>query len=362
MEYKKYFLPIVTLLLVIGFICAFTKIFIYLIISLILALLGMPIMNFITRLRIGKIKINNGISAILTLGIFFAVIYILSITFLPPLINQITFLSSSNLHDIIYNFSIYYPNIKKTIVEFGSEKQLMQIINAQLSQFVNFRNVTYIFNNTLSYFGIILGGLFSVLFITFFFLKDDKLVIKSLLLITPSTFESEMIDIYRTSKKMLSNYFIGLFIDVAFITITVTSLFYLFGMQNALVIGCLAGIMNIIPYIGPIITLIFAIIFGISGCIELNQYELISTTITKTLIILIGTNLIDAMIIQPTIFSNTVKAHPLEIFLVVLMASALGGVIGMIVAIPTYTLLRIIAKEFFSHLKFFKKLTENIPE
>lgn len=362
MDFKKYFLPIATLLLVIGFVFVFTNVFIYLVISLILALLGMPIMNFITKFRIGKIKINTGIAAILTLGLFFMVIYILSITFLPPLIDQITFLSSSNLHDVIYNISIYYPNIKKTIAEFGSEKQIMQSISAQLSHFVNFQNVTYIFNNTLSYTGIILGGLFSVLFITFFFLKDEKLVIKSLLLITPSTFESEMIDIYRTSKKMLSNYFIGLFIDVAFISITVTTLMWLFGIQNALVIGCLAGIMNIIPYIGPIITLIFALLFGISGCIEFNQYELISTTITKIVVILIGTNLIDAMIIQPTIFSNTVKAHPLEIFLVVLMAGSLGGVIGMIVAIPTYTLLRIIAKEFFSNLKFFKKITENIPE
>lgn len=362
MELKKYLLPTLTLLLVIGFVFVFTNVFIYIIISLILALLGMPIMNFITKFKIGKLKINNGIAAILTLGLFFMIIYTISITFLPPLISQITFLSNSNLHDVVHNISIYYPNLKKTISEFGSEKQIMQSISGQLSQFVNFQNVSYIFNNTLSYTGIILGGLFSVLFITFFFLKDEKLVVKSLLLLTPSTFESEMIDIYRTSRKMLSNYFIGLFIDVAFISITVTTLMWLFGIQNALVIGCLAGIMNVIPYIGPIITLIFAMLFGVSGCIEFNQYELISTTITKIVFILIGTNLIDAMVVQPTIFANTVKAHPLEIFLVVLMAGAIGGVIGMIIAIPTYTLLRIIAKEFFSHLKFFKKLTENIPE
>jgi predicted PurR-regulated permease PerM len=79
-------------------------------------------------------------------------------------------------------------------------------------------------------------------------------------------------------------------------------------------------------------------------------------------VILIGTNLVDAMLIQPAIFSNTVKAHPLEIFLVILMAGALGGVLGMVVAIPCYTLLRVIAKEFLDHFKFFKKLTENIPE
>lgn len=362
MEFKKYLLPALTLLLLIGFVFVFTNVFIYLVISLILALLGMPIMKFITKFKIGKFKINKGIAAILTIALFFMIIYTISITFLPPLISQITFLSNSNLHDVIYNISIYFPNLKKTISTFGSEKQIMHSVSTQIGQFINFQNVSYIFNNTLSYTGILLGGLFSVLFITFFFLKDEKIVIKSLLLITPSSFETEMIDIFRTSRKMLSNYFIGLFINVAFISVTVTTLMWLFGIQNALVIGCLAGVLNIIPYIGPIVTLLFAMLFGISGCIEYNHYELISTTITKIVIILIGTNLIDAMIIQPTIFSNTVKAHPLEIFLVVLMAAAIGGVIGMIVAIPTYTLLRIIAKEFLSHLKFFKKLTENIPE
>ena len=99
MDFKKYFLPIATLLLVIGFVFMFTNVFIYLVISLILALLGMPIMNFITKFRIGKIKINTGIAAILTLGLFFMVIYILSITFLPPLID---ISSPSALYNIIF--------------------------------------------------------------------------------------------------------------------------------------------------------------------------------------------------------------------------------------------------------------------
>ena len=188
------------------------------------------------------------------------------------------------------------------------------------------------------------------------------MVVKALLLMTPSEYESEMLDIYRTSRKMLSKYFTGLFIDMVLVSFIVTTLMWLFGIKNALVIGCLAGVMNVIPYIGPIITLFFAVFLGISGCIEFNQYELITSTITKILVILIGTNLLDAIFIQPFIFSNTVKAHPLEIFLVILMAGALGGVLGMVVAIPCYTLLRVIAKEFLDHFKFFKKLTENIPE
>lgn len=235
-------------------------------------------------------------------------------------------------------------------------------MNEQLSRFINFKNVSFILNNAVSYLGTLLGGAFSVLFITFFFLKDEKMVVKSLLLITPTNYEGEMKDILRTSRSMLGKYFTGLFIDILFVSFTVTLLLWLFGVKNALVIGCLAGVMNIVPYIGPIITLLFAMFLGVSGCIEYSQYELIGSTVTKIIFILIGTNLLDAIVIQPLIFSNTVKAHPLEIFLVILMAGIIGGITGMIVAIPAYTLLRIIAKEFLVHFKFFKKLTENIPE
>lgn len=362
MSLKKYSVPLFTLIALIAFVYLFTNVFVYLVISLVLSLLGMPIVQFLSKLKIGNFKINVGISALITLCFFFCVIYVIVITFLPPLISQISFLSQSNFHDVMNDILVYYPGLKRTLSQFGSEQQIMQGITQQADQFLNFKNVSFVFNNTLSYAGSFLGGLFSVLFITFFFLKDGMLVVRSLLLLTPSNYEGEMIDIFRTSKKMLSKYFTALFIDVLLVSIIVTFLMWLFGIRNALVIGCLAGVMNVIPYIGPIVTLFFAVFLGVSGCIEYNQYELISSTITKIIFILIGTNLLDALFIQPTIFSNSVKAHPLEIFLVILMAGALGGIVGMIVAIPSYTLLRIIAKEFLAHFKFFKKLTANIPE
>jgi predicted PurR-regulated permease PerM len=362
MEIKKYVIPILTVLVAVGFIFVFTNVFIYLVISSILALLGMPIMNLITKIKIRNLKVNTSVAAILTLCLFFSLLYIGAMTFLPPLISQVSFLSDSNLKDVLHNITHYYPDLNKYMVYLGSEEQILNGISLQIGKFLNFENVSFVLNNTLSYTATLLGGLFSILFITFFFLKDEKLVVKSLLLITPSAFEKEMHDILKTSKKMLSHYFVGLFLDIAFVSLTVTIFMWIFGIKNALVIGCLAGIMNVIPYIGPIITLGFAMLLGISGCIEYNQYELISSTILKIIIILISTNLIDALIVQPTIFANSVKAHPLELFLVVLMASVLGGVMGMVIAIPTYTLIRIIAKEFFSHLKFFKKITENISD
>jgi len=362
MSLKKYAIPLVTLLALLTFVFVFTKVFVYLIISMVLALIGGPIVQLITKVKFGKLKITEGIAAALTLIFFFAIIYLIGITFLPPLVAQISFLSKLNFYDVMHDVLAYYPSVQDLLAKFGDEKQLVSGISKQLSEFMNFNNISYVFNNTLSYTASLLGGMFSVLFITFFFLKDERMVVKSLLLITPSNMEGEVIDIFRTSKKMLSKYFTGLFLDVVIVSVIVTALMWLFGIKNALVIGCLAGIMNVIPYIGPFVTLLFAVFLGVSGCIEYHQYELISSTITKIIFILIGTNIVDAFFIQPTIFSNTVKAHPLEIFIVILMAAALGGIVGMVVAIPSYTLLRIIAKEFLDHFKFFKKLTQNIPE
>ena len=362
MDIKKYSLPIISLIAIALFVYLFSNVVVYLIISMVLVLIGTPVMNLLIKIKIGKFHVNEVVASLITLSLFLSIIYVISITFLPPLLLQLNFLSHSNLEDVLHNVLIYNPGLKNLLDKLGNEHQIAVAIVDQVSNFVNFNNVTSLLNNTMSYASTILGGLFSVMFITFFFLKDEKLVINSLLLITPSSFEKEMNDIFRTSKKMLSKYFIGLSIDLMFVSIVVTCLMWVFGIKNAIVIGCLAGIMNVIPYIGPIITLFFAIFLGVSGCIQFNEYEAISSTITKIIFILIGTNLLDAILIQPTIFSNTVKAHPLEIFLVILMAGAIGGILGMIVAIPAYTLLRIIAKEFLVHFKFFKKLTENLSE
>lgn len=362
MTLRKYLIPLLSLTAIVAFVYLFTNVFVYLIISMVLALIGLPFTQFLSGIKVWKIRINDALAALFTLALFFILIYLIGILLLPPLVSQITFLSKLNFHDVTYNILQYYPGLKNMLSQFGTEQQIMSTVNEQLNQLVNFKNLSAVLNNAISYAGSFLGGIFSVLFITFFFLKDERLVVKSLMLITPSSYEKEMFDILRTSKKMLSKYFIGLLIDVIAVSCIVGLSMWIFGIRNALVIGCLAGVLNVIPYIGQIITVFIAIFLGVSGCIELNQYELISSTVIKIVFILVATNTIDNLLIQPFIFSNSVKAHPLEIFIVILMASALGGIIGMVVAIPSYTLLRIVAKEFLVHYKFFRKLTNSIPE
>ena len=90
--------------------------------------------------------------------------------------------------------------------------------------------------------------------------------------------------------------------------------------------------------------------------LEMGTGERLSV-IAGSLLIIKG---FDDFVLQPTLYSERVKAHPLEIFIVILIAGSLAGIVGMLLAIPSYTVLRVFAKEFFSQFRLVQKLTEKI--
>ncbi|HTL83212.1 MAG TPA: AI-2E family transporter, partial [Bacteroidia bacterium] len=117
------------------------------------------------------------------------------------------------------------------------------------------------------------------------------------------------------------------------------------------------GVMNIIPYIGPLLGGVFAIVIGLSTNLDLDFYHGMIPLVEKIVLVFVIMNLTDGFLVQPMILSNRVKAHPIEIFTVILIAGTLAGIGGMIVAVPVYTILRIIAREFLSKYRFVKRLT-----
>lgn len=340
----------------------FSTILIYLVISLVLFLVGYPLTSSIEKVKIGGKKINDGIAAFVTLVVLFGIFTMFFYLILPPLIQQVSFMSDLNFYDVLHGILDQYPSLNYLFSQLGSEETLKASMNEQFESVFNFDNVSLILNNLVAYLSSFLGGLFCVLFITFFFLKDEHTVSRTILLLTPQRREREVKEILVTSKKMLSKYFIGLIIDIVSVGVLAGFSLWMLGIKNALIIGFVAGLFNVVPYIGPMITLCFALFLGVSGCIEVGQYDQISGVITKIFIALMSINILDAIFLQPFIFSNTVKAHPLEIFLVILAAGTLAGIGGMVVAIPVYTLIRIVAGQFLSQFKFFKKITENITD
>ncbi len=353
---------IITLLCILAFVFLFTKIVIYMLIATILALVAQPFVKVLSKIRYKSKHLPNGLIALLSLFSILSVLFSFFYVFIPLIVDQGKFIAGLNFNDVFRDVLNQFPQVKKLLLNLGTEQEISRNVYTQFTSFVNVDNAGFVVDKFLSAFGGIAGGFLIVSFITFFLLKDNKLAYRTVLLITPVEYELEMKDILRTTKSMLSKYFVALTIDVIIVITIVSSLLYFLGVPNALFIGVFAGVMNVIPYVGPLISFIFAVCLGVTGSMQQNELEMIGPIISKIFWVLLGMNMVDGFLIQPFLFSNSVKAHPLEIFIVILLAASLAGVWGMIVAIPTYTLLRIIAKEFLANYKFFKKMTENIPE
>ncbi len=353
---------VLTALGLIGFIWLFSKIIIYMLVAIILTFVSQPIVRLLKRIHISGKQIPDALVALVCIAALISVMVSFFYLFAPLLIEQGKFISTLNFRDVIKQALAQFPSIKDMLAQMGSEDDLANEISGKIQSFLSLGNAEVLLNSFLSGIASLAGAFLTIGFFTFFLLQDEKMASRTILLITPMEFEAEMKDILRTTRAMLSRYFVALFADVLFVTLLVGTLLGFMGVRNALFIAVFAGIMNIIPYIGPLISFSFACFLGITGCIQFSEVGAIGDVVSKLFWVWLSVNMVDGFLVQPFLFSSSVKAHPLEIFIVILMAASLAGVWGMIVAIPTYTLFRIIAKEFLVNFKFFKKMTENIPE
>lgn len=128
-------------------------------------------------------------------------------------------------------------------------------------------------------------------------------------------------------------------------------------MNAALGIAFITGIMNIIPYVGPLVGTVLGTIlstvlkFSVAG-VSGHFWGFIILLVAIFMI----TQLVDNFLFQPLIYSRSIKSSPLEIFIVLLIAGNLAGVFGMLVAIPAYTVVRVVAGHFFSEVKAIHRL------
>jgi len=223
-----------------------------------------------------------------------------------------------------------------------------------------FKEIPNLLNAILGALGSLSVGLFSVLFISFFFMKDSQLLAKGLLTIIPNGTEKRFSKSLETINDLLSRYFIGLLFQITILFILYTLILLIFGIDNAIVIAFLCALLNLIPYIGPMIGAVIMFVLSMTGSIGQDfQSEIVSTSLWILFWYFIA-QFIDNFLSQPLIFSKTTKSHPLEIFLIIIIGGILFGVVGMITAVPLYTALKVILKEFLADNKIVKSITKDI--
>lgn len=325
----------------------------YIAIAAVVSLVAKPIIRFLKR----KLKFRNSIAVITTMFLFIGFLIGLVSLFIPLIQKQGENLSLLNSDAFKTKLQTTYMSLNDYFLE-RNINVLEQFKHLDLTS--QFNKLPTVFNSIVGALGSITVGLLSVLFISFFLMKDKDILTKGLRAIVPSGNEARFAKSFSTIKDLLSRYFIGLIFQISILFILYTIILSIFGIENAIVIAILCATLNLIPFVGPLIGGIIMLFLSMTSNIGLDFKSLILPTTIYVMIGYLIAQLIDNFLSQPIIFSKSVKSHPLEIFLSIIIFGLLFGILGMVVAVPTYTAIKVILKEFLADNKIVQSLTKNL--
>ncbi|MCC5916123.1 MAG: AI-2E family transporter [Cryomorphaceae bacterium] len=338
----------------------------YVLISFILSIILNPLMRLLDKLRIGKRRLNNNLKAIIGLVAIVLVFGGIISIFAPKILQEFKTISNIKLEDI--NESLEYPlqMIDEFVIKYNltteEDFNSKKYVEKEIFDLVGAGRVTAVFTNLASGIGNVFIAIFSTFFITFFFLRERDLLSDTIISITPEKLIPKVESIMKKTRNSLSRYFIGVLIQVTLVATVVTSGLAIFGVENALLIGVFAGLINIIPYLGPTLGAIFGIFVALTTNLDIDYSTQLMPFILKIVSVFAVVQMMDNFLFQPFIFSNSVNAHPLEIFLVIMVSASIAGITGMIVAVPVYAFLRIVLREFFSEFKAIREITKKVDQ
>lgn len=343
----------------------FADIVTYILIAWVLSMLGRPlVILFQRRLRVGRRRIGSGLAAFLTILVFYFAIAGLILLFVPTIVDQARNLAEVNYNTVGEKLQQPFTQLDHQLHKIGLLHRGESLAANTQNLFSNWFKPTLLgdfLESFLSVAGNVLVTIGSVTFILFFFLKENDLFEDIIHALVPNDQEKKVQQAIQTSSNVLTRYFRGLLIQVLTFSCMITIVLLVLGIPNALLIGAFGGIFNVVPYIGPILGMAFGSFITISSHLDMD-FALVWPMILKVIATFFGIHLIDSNIVGPLIMSKSVKAHPLEIFIVTLAAAKLGGVVGMVIGIPVYTILRVVAREFFSGFKIVQRLTEHMED
>ena len=328
---------------------------VYIVIAAIISLMGRPILDFLKV----KLKFNNSVATLITMFVFGLLIFGLFALFIPIIAQQGENLSLLNTTELEKNTLLLINQISEYF-SLNEEYWKNWISNQDLSSKLNLSVIPNFLNTLIGWLSSFTIGLFSVLFISFFLLKDEALLQNITFSFVKNKYENKLKKSLEKIRNLLSRYFIGLLFQVTILLLIYSIVLLIFGIENAFIIAFICALLNLIPYVGPLIAAFMMVALSMSS----NITEDFSTVILpKSIYVFLGFvigQLIDNFISQPIIFSKSVKSHPLEIFIVILIAGILFGTTGLIFAIPIYTAIKVIFKEFFAQYKIVQSLTKDL--
>jgi len=348
--------------LLISMLWLFRVIIAYIVIAVVISFICEPLSDGIARLRIRKWRFPDWARAMAALSSFLLVLALLVVLFSPLITSEIRIISEINSEELSLRIDEQVQRSGYDMSKYTAGESPTQYAVQYLQRIFSSEWLQATFNDLFGVVGNAIIGLFAVLFISFFFLKDGFLFSRIILTLTPDRQMSKIKVILTHSHGLLRRYFLGVALQSMIMSSMVGVSLYVLGVQNAFLIGLFAGMVNVIPYLGPLLGASLGILIALTTSLHLDFEAQLFPLLFKVALVFVCAQIIDAFVVQPTVLGGSVKAHPLEIFIVILMAGTIGGVLGMVIAIPVYTILRVIAREFLSEYKVVESLTRPLRE
>ncbi len=341
----------------------FLSIVVYILVSAILAVMGRPMVRRLEGLHLRKVRIARPFAAALTLLLIWLVAAVIGLLFVPLVFDKLYEFSHLDFAAVMQSIEAPIVQAQRYLSEiFALPAESFSLSDALMEgarEWINFESINKLFSSIASLLFSSVIAIFSISFITFFFLKEDGLFYSMVTAMFPERYSENITHALDSVTVLLSRYFRGILSESLLVMLAVSLVMSVFGMKasDAAFIGLVMGVMNVVPYAGPLIGGIFSVCIGIVSPIDGMSIGQTMAVIIFSLLIIKG---LDDFILQPTLYSERVKAHPLEVFIMILLAGSAAGIIGMLLAIPAYTVLRVFAKEFFSQFSLVRKLTKQI--
>lgn len=345
----------------------FRNVLVYILVAVVVSLIAKPVVGLLQKIRIKGHKAPDWILAVISLIFVLGLLTSVVLGIVPIVSGILKNISLVNIEQAARSLAGPLSDLNMFLREsfpaLGNEFRLEVAVIQELQKLVNVSAFSSVLGSAASFVTSLGVGLFSVVFIGFFFIKDDGLFTNIVCALVPDKHEKMTEKAISDIGYLLSRYFIGVMLEVtgvALINFIGLLLIARLGFNAAIGIAFLTGILNIIPYVGPLLGGALGTVLGLvikyssAVPIGLDVNFWIFTVIL--IAIFCFTQLIDNMLYQPVIYSTSIKAKPLEIFIVLLIVGHIGGPLGMIVAIPCYTVARVVAFRFFRHIKAIRRL------
>jgi len=359
----QYIKPLVGFMVVIFMGWYFSDVLAYIIIATFLSMMGTPLVKWIDQIQIRKWKIPHSLSAVISLLVMIFIFSLFMVLIVPLIIRQGNIISTIDVNELIAHYQESMDKLDAFLVQYNvinSGETLAIYLQSQILDVISLARFTNFFTNIISTTGSLFMGGFIVLFLTYYFLVDENLLKNFVLILSPEKYAEDLDKALHDSKFLLVRYFHGILVEIIIMMTLETIGLLILGVPNALLIGFFGGLMNVIPYLGPLIGMLIGAILAILSVVSAGEYNLLIFTFFSVIGVFGGANMIDNFILQPVIYSKSVKAHPVEVFLAIILGGKIAGISGMILAIPTYTIIKVVARQFMQRMKLVKYLTSRM--